>query len=737
MRQHFLHSKLSVLVLAALAVPAFANDVAANEADTELGEVVVTATGTAQRIKEAPASITVVTAQELQEKSHSNLAEALSGIPGVDIRNGVNKTGGLNVQLRGMPADYTLVLIDGRRQNTSGSITPNGVGDTAIGSMPPVSQIQRIEVIRGPMSTLYGSDAMGGVINIITKPISSGEWGGNIAAETLWHQHEGGNTRQIGFSTSGPIVQDKIGIQLRGKYFDRGDAERMMTQGTGRDPRPGESESYDIGTKLSFNLNENHELWLDLNRSRQRYSNEDNRMGTLDKPNLPAARPGLSADDRASGYKDAIVSIKNQYALGHTSEFEVGTWKSYVMQVEAETRGRTMPYGWTTKDDSYRFNGEDRTLTNKDLTVNTQFQTQLGNHNVVIGAEYSDNETVDLAAGKDVKFTQDSWAVFLEDQWKILPNLGLTVGGRYQDHSSFGGHFTPRAYLVWNTTDRLTLKGGVSTGYKVPTSNSLHSGINGWSGQGRTVTVGSPHLKPEKSTNFELSANYATERFDVTGTAFLNKFKNKIESKTVDNCVVNNTPNCYSLADFPAQATIGQSYNVGEAETKGFELSSRVNLTQDWYLKGAYTWMKTEITSGESQGQELVSAPRHALNLHTGYNVNERWKVWFEGEYKADRNRFQGDQKDQSAANQAVWDATGNKLKGYTVFNLGSSYRFTDSLKVSASINNLFDRKFDETAKYTFNGQPEEAYMYSHASQSIAGTFIERRNLWLSVSYDF
>lgn len=740
MHTKFMRTTLYFTMLAAFASNAWADTAETAEDDTELSEIVVTASGHKQKAKNAPASITVVTQAELQEKSYTNLAEALSDVPGVDIRNGVGKTGGLNIQMRGMPSDYTLVLIDGRRQNTSGSIAPNGFGEMSNGAMPPLSQIQRIEVIRGPMSTLYGSDAMGGVVNIITKPVSSGEWGGNVTADTTLHQHEGGNTRQIGFNVSGPIVQDTLGLQLRGRYFNRGDAERMMENGTGRDPRPGKSDNHDIGSKLTYNLNENHELWLDLNRSRQWYSNEDGRLGTQDKANLPPARPGLPSDQRASGYKDYISSEKEQYAVGHTSEYEAGTWKSYVSQVRTETKGRTMPYGWTTKDDSYRFNGEDRKLTNKDTTVNTQFQTELGSHNLTIGAEYADNETVDLSAGNGVKFTQDSWAVFLEDQWKILPTLNLTLGGRYQDHSSFGGHFTPRAYLVWNATDKLTLKGGVSTGYKVPTTNALHDGINGWTGQGRTVTIGSPHLKPEKSTNYEISANYTDQRFDVTGTLFLNKFKDKIESVTLENCAFegrNPDLPCHPLNDFPNQAEVSQSYNVSRAESKGFELSSRVNLTDDWYVKGAYTWMETEVKSGEDKGKMLVNAPKHALNLHTGYNINERWKVWFEGEYKADRKRFDGDKADQTAANQAVWDATGNKLKGYTTFNLGSSYRFNDHLKLTAVVNNVFDRKFDETAKYRFNGEDKEAYMYSHTTSGIAGTFIERRNLWLSLSYDF
>ena len=742
MRTRFFHSTLSVAILAAFAMPALADTTTQSaEADTELEEIVVTATGHKQKIKEAPASITVVTQADLQEKSYTNLAEALSDVPGVDIRNGVGKTGGLNIQMRGMPSEYTLVLIDGRRQNTSGSIAPNGFGEMANGFMPPLSQIQRIEVIRGPMSTLYGSDAMGGVVNIITKPVSSGEWGGNITADTTLHQYEGGNTRQIGFNASGPIVKDTLGIQVRGRYFDRGESERMIENGTSRDPRPGESKNYEFGTKLTYNLNENHELWADVAHSRQRYSNEDSRLGTLDFADLPSSRPGLPSSQRARGYKDFMAMEKDQFAIGHVSEFELGTWQSYVSQVKAETTGRTMPYGYTVNDNSYRFNGENRTLKNTDTTVNTKFNTELGAHNLTVGAEYQDNETIDRAAGDGVKFTQDSWAVFLEDQWKILPNLSMTMGGRYEDHSSFGGHFTPRAYLVWNTTDKITLKGGVSKGYKVPTTNELHGGINGFTGQGKTVTFGTPDLKPEESTNYEFSANYTDQRFDVTGTVFLNKVKNLITDATpIPNCNFTggpNKPGCRPLPDFPGQESIGQLVNANKAETKGFELSSRINLTDDWYVKGAYTWLKTELDNGGEEVSYFVNAPRHAFNLHTAYNINERWKAWFEGEYKSSRERTAGNQPKAGTEAHEIWNATGNKLKGYTTFNLGTSYQVSDNLKLSAVVNNVFDRKFDDTATYTWNGEQKEAYLYSNSGRSVEGTFIERRNLWLSVSYDF
>ncbi|KAK0339126.1 hypothetical protein LTR94_035844, partial [Friedmanniomyces endolithicus] len=98
-----------------------------------------------------------------------SLAEVLATVEGVDVGAAAGKTGGLNISIRGMPSDYTLVLVDGRRQNPAGNITPNGFGETSTSFIPPMSAIDRIEVVRGPVSTLYGSDAMGGVVNIITR----------------------------------------------------------------------------------------------------------------------------------------------------------------------------------------------------------------------------------------------------------------------------------------------------------------------------------------------------------------------------------------------------------------------------------------------------------------------------------------------------------------------------------------------------------------------------------------
>lgn len=203
----------------------------AQEEAVRLSDTVVTASGFEQKITEAPASISVITNQDLQEKRYNSLAHALGDVEGVDIGQSTGKTGGLNISIRGMPSQYSLILVDGRRQNAAGNVTPNGFNETSTSFMPPMSAIERIEVIRGPMSTLYGSDAMGGVINIITKKIAP-EWGATVSLDhTFQENSDYGETSNANFFASGPIIDGLLGLQVRGSVFDR--AARIYLMGTG------------------------------------------------------------------------------------------------------------------------------------------------------------------------------------------------------------------------------------------------------------------------------------------------------------------------------------------------------------------------------------------------------------------------------------------------------------------------------------------------------------------------
>jgi len=200
----------AVALAAAAALPAQAQ----SGDGARLENIVVTAAGFEQALRDAPASISVVTREELERRRFSNIGEAIADVPGVDVRSGTGKTGGLNVSIRGMPSAYTLILIDGRRQNASGDVTPNSFGETGTGFIPPLSAIERIEVIRGPMSTLYGSDAMGGVINIITRRVAS-EWSGSVAVDTTFQEdRDAGNSQTLNLYATGPRASASWSISI-------------------------------------------------------------------------------------------------------------------------------------------------------------------------------------------------------------------------------------------------------------------------------------------------------------------------------------------------------------------------------------------------------------------------------------------------------------------------------------------------------------------------------------------
>lgn len=499
---------------------------AADNLQLDKTTVVSTAAGYEQKITDAPASISVISNEDLQRKRYSNLAQALDDVEGIDIKQSTGKTGGLNISIRGMPSDYTLVLIDGRRQNPAGNVTPNGFNETSTSFMPPMSAIERIEVIRGPMSTLYGSDAMGGVINIITKKVSA-EWHGSVTADyTLQEERDFGDSGGTNFYASGPVVDELVGLNVRASFWDRQESKLKYSDGTrvsSRGMSPVSGQKFNIGSRLDFTPTDNHDFALDFEKGRQRYDNDNCQLGTLDGRD-DNCLPGPIV---ASGYSDELKFERTQYALSHAGRFNAGTLENAVTYNTTETLGRTIfgdiiGQSPNTTHLPHVIAGDSRKLKGDELVIDTKFvSTLLENHITTVGAQYRDSQLKDSVATST--FKQESAAAFAENEWRFHPDFALTLGGRMDRHQAFGSHFSPRAYLVWNSTDNWTFKGGVSQGYKTPDINDLHSGINGATSQGKTITIGNPDLKPEKSTSTELAAYYDNfAGFNANATIFLN-----------------------------------------------------------------------------------------------------------------------------------------------------------------------------------------------------------------------
>jgi outer membrane receptor for ferrienterochelin and colicins len=703
--------------------------------EQHLKEIVVSASGFEQEIKNAPASITVITREDLETKRITNIADALADVEGIDTGASAGKTGGLNIRMRGLDNDYTLILVDGRRQNGTGNIYPNGFGEARNGFLPPASMIERIEVIRGPMATLYGSDAMGGVVNIITRKVGK-EWAGSVTVDgTIVDDSKFGNSNSAEVFLAGPLKEGLLGLQVRGSKGSRaqsavtydlsnGGESDELTQG--RNPTKSRTDSY--GARLTLTPNKNHDLWLDVDSSTKWFDNSAGQLGTL------------GAD---GGYGPAQEYTRDKVLLAHNWRTGSGVLESSISYNETANNGRLIPARLVGRSG-------DRNLGSEDLIVDTKYVTAIDNHTLTVGGQYWDAKMTDGILAKPTQFNQIS--AFLEDEWRLRQDLALTLGVRHDHHDTFGGYTTPRAYLVWSANDNWTIKGGASGGYKAPRLEYLTNGIYSVSGQGRTPQLGNPNLKPETSTNAEISAIYDNlQGFTAGATYFQSKYKDFISTEgapTIMSCVTGAASETICedyLAGFGSgwdmttylnrgvvtndSFTLSRPTNVEKAKIQGIELFSRWQFASAWHLTANYTYTDSKQLSGANQGKPINDTPEHMFNTTLRWKPSDKLSTWIRGEYRS--AGYRSGNTTVFGASTPNQDLVGD-WKDYSLLHIGGTYKATKSLALSATVFNLLDKRFNKATN-----------VKTGAAATAVTTFPiyrnnqEPRRLWVSANYAF
>ncbi|WP_449546504.1 TonB-dependent receptor domain-containing protein [Lelliottia amnigena] len=614
---------------------------AAETAPLNEDQIVVTATGFSQERREAPATISVVNEKELNTRSNQNVTEALREMPGVLVGNGHGSLATGDVQMRGMDSTYTSYMVNGIKQATRESRPYGHHIGTEAAFMPPIAAIERIEVIRGPMSSLYGSDSIGGVVNVITKKAYNLEtWTGVLENNYfLQEKSEYGNTNQTNAFLMGPIIPGKLGVSVAADYLDRRDDDSQS------DERFVKHEAGNLDATIAMSPTDT-QLW-DLNVTKGNQEKSHNNKQWY----WGFDRDAASLSQHA-WYGDDLLEVKN-----------------YISYEKAKTE--------------YRVPGmSSQFIEQRNFEANSANTFSLGDHKLTLGANWTRNELDDTFGIEDKeapgvtpvsKITRNGWALFAEDAWMMVPDFTLTTSARLDHDSYFGYHVTPKLYGNWTIDENWALKGGVSAGYKKPDLRQNNEGFTSVYGRYpySEISIGNDDLKPEQSVNTEMGVYWQQDALALDATLFYTKFKDKISDKTI--CTQTATQKC-QYNGYVAESVF-QYFNVSDAEIYGIELNGDWQVTASLRANANYTYTHSEQKSGDYKGYALSDFPTSMANVSLTWNVLNDLELWTKSSWRSNSPDI----------------GKSSSTEAYALVDLGARYHLNKNITLMTGINNLFD----------------------------------------------
>lgn len=629
-----------IALLVASSLPTFA---ASGEETEKFDEqMVITATRTETTLAKAPASVSVIPQEQIIAEPSLALNDLVQYVAGVESQMDGGRAGRKKISIRGMDTKFTMILLNGRKLSSSNAIFRGNDFDLAT---IPKESIERIEVIRGPMSALYGSEALGGVINVITKQPTN-DWQSQINTDYAYRDDDKGGEYSVGFNTSGALMDDELYLALsinksgrdayhafdgtasgRSGEYDRADATTLE-----------ERETLAMSGNLQWYINPNHDLAFDF------AFNDDDRQGVIES---------------TSGLTESDATIKrDMQALTYNGAF---SWGDAQLRYNRDS---------VTSEDA----ADTDTAVNDVIETNQQLYghatTFIANHTLTMGGEWSyaelDNPESLTVTGKADAHEQ---ALFVQDQWALGEAYTLTYGTRLDFHESYGSHWSPRAYLVNTVTDKLTLKGGVGSAFNAPSllQTSPENIIN--SCKGSCQISGNPNLKPETSVSYEVSAIYNEQDWGVEASVFRNDIKNLIDRDLSDGSEVGTGPNGQPIYTY---------WNINKAMTQGIELSGHINLTESLELNAAYTYLDTE---NKETGETLENRPEHKANARLTWYATDWLDTFARVNYIGDTTLSVSDDITRPAV---------------TTVDLGMNYHFQQDWRLRAGVRNLTDEQYDD-----------------------------------------
>lgn len=604
----------------------------AEEKSTRLEEVVVTANRLETATAEVGSSITVITAKEIEQRQQTFLLDVLRSVPSIDVVQSGGPGGTTALFMRGANSAHTLVLLDGIELNDPSS--PSGAFDFA---NLPTDNIERVEILRGPQSTLYGSRAMGGVINIITKR-GKGDPTGFFSAQggsfrtTTEKAGISGGTDRYNYSL-GLSRFDSDGFSAAGKKY--GNTENDGNHNTSIKSLLGITPTSNLTIDFIVNYLKNR---TDLDNSGGVGGDDPNYVQKNEQLSLRSQADLTLFDNRWQQRLGVSLNklnreVTNGIDAAHPSDLSLGTFD-----------GRGVTVDWQHTLHLHESNSLTLGIESKEETAKSDYYSESA------WGPYSNPSE---------EHTARTTGYYLQDQLRLWDAWFTTLGVRLDDHSNFGTKATYRftsAYSIKQTNT--TVKGSYGTAFKAPSLDQLYA-----------PGYGDKNLNPERSTGWDLGIEQSLPGRNITmgATYFHNDF---------DDLIIYNS-------------TLNKLGNIARATTRGVELTASVRPVDELSLRASYTYT---MTKDKETGLELLRRAKNKVNVDGNYrfqkNANLTLGIIYVG------SRF------DTVFDPNTFAATRVKMSRYLLANLAASYDVSKNLQVFGRVDNLFDKNYEEITGY-------------------------------------
>ena len=591
-----LRLRLHPIALAAAAFALASHCAHAQHSSTALPAVTVTATLTEQDARTAPASVTVIDREELAARNASDLLDAVRGAPGLTLsprQVGGRKT----LALRGLEGKHTLTLIDGRRISPSDDVV--GHSDYQYGWLP-MSAVERIEIIRGPMSALYGSEALGGVINLITRQPKD-KWIGSVgvSGSVPTSSDEGESTGSTSVFAAGPL---------------------------------GERLSLRVNAELAHQSpvsNRHQPLLSEIEGNHAKNGGLSARFALTPQQTLEAGWSGgqeqrvYDTDSRGKVFRSTYDIDRSQAHIGWQGKFDgwnsqVRAYRSEIDIVNRASNGAAPTRPQNMVDD----------------VLDGHASFALGAHKITLGGEWR-KETLENAGLKNGADDAAHKALFAQDEIALSDTLMLTAGLRADHHAIFGSEVSPRAYLVWEASPALVVKGGFGHAFKAPTLKQISPNYVG--AEGPHTFAGNGNIRPESSNSFEVGADWqVAPAWSLRATLFNTEVKDLIT---------------YRLLRTEGVRRFYQYDNVDAARIRGLEAGMTWNVTRQMAWSNDLTLLHTR---DKSTGKKLADRPSTSLTSRLEWQGSEGWSARLSGEFTGSQTGTDG----AALPSYALWSAS-------------------------------------------------------------------------------